>query len=557
MAKNQKAVRLQPADVISENILLHLAFDNSLQANLISTVTDQKIILANRSAAKLFGYSKKQLLTKNWASVFKTNETGFKKMLKQRKTEGHSIALVTAVKKNGKNIICEITSAVFNEPNGREKTITTIVDMSLHILTQKNIDSKKEREIAGDIVIAKSKQKNIDRKKKKIVSDNISLSHERQKNIDIKKEKIVAENILLAQNENSKWKKYIGKTSFDVMWDWNITTGNIYIGDSLEEVFGYKAENNTIRFLDFMGCLPQPERGTVEKRLLTTLASAGKSWNDAYMLKRRDGSLAFAVSRASIIRDENGAAIHLIGATKDVSILRKLELKLEEELQLKEKNITEASDNAKDDERSDIGKELHDNINQLLGASQMYLDLSKRGGENSGMYLSRSAEYTSTAIEEIRKLSKALTNDNIKELGLCEAIVNITKDTMEVSPVKISFELKNFSEDSVNNKFKLNIFRIVQEQLSNILKHANAKEVSIALLQNKKSIILTIADNGVGFDTDKKQKGIGIANTKNRAASYDGTADFVSKPGQGCVLTVTFPVKKPLPDKALLPVTKK
>ncbi len=557
MAKNQKAARFQPADVISENILLHLAFDNSLQANLISTVADQKIILANRSAAKLFGYSKKQLLTKNWASVFKTNETGFKKMLKQRKTEGHSMALVTAVKKNGKTIICEMTSAVFNEPNGREKTITTIVDMSLHILTQKNIDSKKEREIAGDIVIAKSKQKNIDRKKKKIVSDNISLSHAKQKNIDIKKEKIVAENILLAQNENSKWKKYIGKTSFDVMWDWNITTGNIYIGDSLEEVFGYKAENNTIRFLDFMGWLPQPERGAVEKRLLTTLASAGKSWNDTYMLKRRDGSLAFTVSRASIIRDESGAAIHLIGATKDVSILRKLETKLEEEMQLKERNITEASNNAKDDERSDIGKELHDNINQLLGASQMYLDLSKRGGENSGMYLSRSAEYTSTAIDEIRKLSKALTNDNIKELGLCEAIVNITKDTMEVSPVKISFELKNFSEDSVNNKFKLNIFRIVQAQLSNILKHANAKEVSIALLQNKKSIILTIADNGVGFDTDKKQTGIGIANTKNRAASYDGTADFVSKPGQGCVLTVTFPVKKALPDKAILPATKK
>jgi len=66
------------------------------------------------------------------------------------------------------------------------------------------------------------------------------------------------------------------------------------------------------------------------------------------------------------------------------------------------------------------------------------------------------------------KLSKGLTNGNIKELGLCEAIVNMTKDTMEVNPVKISFEPTNFSEDSVNNKFKLNILRIVQEQLSNI-----------------------------------------------------------------------------------------
>jgi len=123
-------------------------------------------MLANRSGVKLFGYSKRQLLTKNWSSVFKTNETGFKKMLKQRKTEGYSIALVAAVTKSGKSIICEMTSAVFNELNGNEKTITTIVDMSLHIITQ-NIDTKKEREIAVDMVIAKSKQKNIDVKKGK------------------------------------------------------------------------------------------------------------------------------------------------------------------------------------------------------------------------------------------------------------------------------------------------------------------------------------------------------------------------------------------------------
>ena len=160
------------------------------------------------------------------------------------------------------------------------------------------------------------------------------------------------------------------------------------------------------------------------------------------------------------------------------------------------------------------------------------------------MYLSRSSEYTLTAIEEIRKLTKGLTTDTIKNLGLCEAIDNVTRDTMEVNPVKISCALKSFKEHSVNDKFKLNVFRIVQEQLNNILKHAKATEVTISLSQNKKSIILSISDNGVGFDTGKKRKGIGIANIKSRAASYNGTADFVSQPGQGCVLTVTFPCYK-------------
>ena len=112
---------------------------------------------------------------------------------------------------------------------------------------------------------------------------------------------------------------------------------------------------------------------------------------------------------------------------------------------------------------------------------------------------------------------------------------------MEVNPVKIFAELEQFIEQSVNDKFKLNVFRILQEQLNNILKHAKATRVAISLLQNKSSIILSIIDNGIGFDTHKKGPGIGIANIKSRATKYKGTADLVSQPGEGCVLTVKFP----------------
>jgi signal transduction histidine kinase len=196
---------------------------------------------------------------------------------------------------------------------------------------------------------------------------------------------------------------------------------------------------------------------------------------------------------------------------------------------------------AKSTERSEIGKELHDNVNQLLGASKLYIDMAKLGGNNSEMCLSRSSEYTLTAIEEIRRLTKGLTTDIIRTLGLEEAIENICRDTMEVNPVKVSFSVKSFKDESVGEKFKLNLFRIVQEQLNNILKHAHATEVDIRLTQNKKSIILSISDNGIGFDTTVKQKGIGIANIKSRAANYKGTANFISYPGGGCVLCVTFP----------------
>ncbi len=134
------------------------------------------------------------------------------------------------------------------------------------------------------------------------------------------------------------------------------------------------------------------------------------------------------------------------------------------------------------------------------------------------------------------------TTDIFKNIGLCETILNLARDTMQVNPVKIFLELADFREHIVSNNFKLNVFRIVQEQLNNILKYAKATEVTISLLQIKKSIVLSISDNGGGFDTCQKQKETGIANIKSEAASYNGIAGFISQPGRGCILTVTFPV---------------
>jgi signal transduction histidine kinase len=234
----------------------------------------------------------------------------------------------------------------------------------------------------------------------------------------------------------------------------------------------------------------------------------------------------------------------MIGSMQDLSKQKVLEERLEQEIRLKEKQIEIAMADAKEAERVDIGKELHDNINQLLGTSRLYLSMAKEGGEEGEMYLNRSSDYMLTAIEEIRKLTQSLTTDTFKDLGLVEAIQDLVHDTIEINSMKISCSTENFVEDSVNDKFKLTVFRIVQEQLNNIQKHASASNVVITLLQDKTSIYLSIADDGVGFDTAKKCDGIGLANMNSRAASYNGTMDLASQPGQGCVLIIVFPLQK-------------
>ncbi len=530
----------------SDDSLRQLAFDNAAQANIISNVSNGQIIMANPAACKLLGYSKKMLLTKKRAAIFDIRETSFKKMLKQRTAEGHSIALVTVIKKSGKLLPCEITSAVFMDEDGIEKSITSIADMSQHILAQKNVDAEKEKVVAADIVLARVKQKNIDIKKEKIVASNIRIAK-----VKSNKEKlshgIAAREQLLTEYESSF--KLFFNSSSDVLYDVDLLTEETIFNHAYEQEFGYKITGNMEVEDDWFDHIHPDDKEAVVKDYHRMLASAEIEWKNRFRFLKADSSVANVITGGIVLRNATGRAYRRIGYMQDISKQKVVEERLEKEIRLKEIQIAEAMEDAKETERSDIGKELHDNINQLLSVSKLYLDMAKRGGENSEIYLSRSSEYTISAIEEIRKLSKGLTTDMIKNIGLCDAIVNVIHDTMEVNPVKISCSLKSFIEDSVSNKFKLAVFRIVQEELNNVLKHAKATKVIINLSQNKKSIVLTIADNGIGFDTGKKRKGIGMDNIKSRAESYNGSADFVSRPQQGCVLTVTFPVADALLHK--------
>lgn len=104
----------------------------------------------------MLGYSKKTLLTKSRKDIFDINDSNFKNLINQKFTEQNPIALVTAVKKSGESFPCQITYAIFIE-EGVEKSITTITDMSQSILEQEDVDTRKEKIVAENIAIAKTK----------------------------------------------------------------------------------------------------------------------------------------------------------------------------------------------------------------------------------------------------------------------------------------------------------------------------------------------------------------------------------------------------------------
>ena len=230
----------------------------------------------------------------------------------------------------------------------------------------------------------------------------------------------------------------------------------------------------------------------------------------------------------------------IIVNSRDITTRIEAEQQLEEATISRQKEVTEAMIEGQEKERSDIGRELHDNINQLLVATKLYIEMGIKTESGNHELLSNAVTYIMLAIEEVRKLSKILITPFIKDIGFTESIKCLAEDIMHVNPIIIKLVIDGFDQEILNEKFKLNIFRIVQEQINNILKHSQAKYVNILLQQTNEHVCIFIIDDGVGFDTSIRARGVGISNIYSRAALYKGNVIITSTPGNGCIMHVTF-----------------
>lgn len=195
---------------------------------------------------------------------------------------------------------------------------------------------------------------------------------------------------------------------------------------------------------------------------------------------------------------------------------------------------------AQEAERRKIGQELHDNINQLLGVVKLYIEHARNHPDSKDDMLQKSSEYLMQVIDEIRALSRSLVSTGLSEVGLRESIGELVGSIEGIRNLRITIHDRQFSEDALTDIQKLMLFRIVQEQLNNILKHSHASEVEIELKRLTDTVYLTVKDNGVGFDPRKAKNGLGFYNIRHRLQLFNGRLKLDSYPGQGCRLEAVF-----------------
>jgi len=235
----------------------------------------------------------------------------------------------------------------------------------------------------------------------------------------------------------------------------------------------------------------------------------------------------------------------VITFTKDITDNKNAEKELTKSLrQLHE--LTHHIEKVREDERVAISRELHDDLGQALTAVKIDLAIIKQNVSDPVVVLkiNKVSALVSDTIKTVQRLTSQLRPQIIDDLGIEAAIEWYTKEFAQRNSVEVILNVD--SGISVSPKASLNIFRIMQESLTNIARHSKATRVIIGLRKSAESICFMISDNGIGIKEHEKisKKSFGIISMKERAASLGGTFDIFQEKGSGTVINLILPLSK-------------
>lgn len=224
--------------------------------------------------------------------------------------------------------------------------------------------------------------------------------------------------------------------------------------------------------------------------------------------------------------------------------LRKLEQERLENKLLEQKKITQAMLQGQEKERNAIGVELHDNVNQILVGTNMLLTLLNNDLSKASEFIPFCIENIKNAISENRKIAHELVTPDLANETLKQQVSMLCESMLRNAGLKIDLYYEDFPEERLSADQKLAIYRIAQEQCTNIIKYAEADTVRFYLYTKNDTFTMRIADDGKGMSEYKAGKGIGLRNIASRVAVIGGSIHVDTAPGKGFTLEVTLPVNE-------------
>lgn len=318
----------------------------------------------------------------------------------------------------------------------------------------------------------------------------------------------------------------------------------------LDEIVGFTKDKN--KEIETWIKVIHPESFEAIKNyfLLEVLPNQKDLDMDLKIIRQTDGETRWihAICKSKYNDDKSIKSMRF--TLQDITERKKNEEELiESKLQIRE--FADLIQSVREEEKIALAREIHDDLGQMLVALKINMGMLKMK-LSTGLHeftkelieieMNKMLDYTSKTIDTTRKIMTDLRSENIKNLGFIESAKNYIHNFNERFKINCAFSNK-LKTVNLEQKQTIALYRILQESLNNVVKHANATDINVSLSQTKKEILLKISDNGIGFDQSKcmKNDSYGLRGMNERVALLGGKIDIKSKKNKGTCVCVEIP----------------
>ena len=313
------------------------------------------------------------------------------------------------------------------------------------------------------------------------------------------------------------------------MGEWESAYNYLYKYDSIKNVINLKEQNSSIADIE--------EKYENEKLKVVNLKSE--------VNRKRNRNIAFGLGGVLILGGI--IAFLLVKNTKRKQVLAERDKELETQklatvLKDQELNAIDAMIEGQEKERQRIANDLHDDLGGLMATVKLHFNALKE--KQTPELYTKTNELIDEAYNKVRTVAHAKNSGVIAKQGLLKAINEMATKISALNKITIDV-IDHGLENRLENSLELTIFRIIQELITNVIKHANATEATIHITNHEDSLNIMVEDNGKGFNPSqvtKTNKGMGISSIDKRVEHLNGTMTIESEKNQGTTVIIDIPI---------------
>ncbi|HVW84346.1 MAG TPA: PAS domain S-box protein [Bryobacteraceae bacterium] len=325
----------------------------------------------------------------------------------------------------------------------------------------------------------------------------------------------------------------------------------LYVSPAYEQIWGRSPETIYRDIRCFAGYIHHDDRPRALAAFERQIRN-GERFQEEYRILRPDGTVRWIWDRSFPILDEAGDVYRFVGIAEDITDRKLVEQELQRSFE-QLRALAAGLEKVREEERTRVAREIHDELGQALTAIKIELSWLGRRSPADGQQTKRVDSILALVddtIGSVRRISTELRPGVLDDLGLVAAIEWASRDFERRTGTTCLLDLPE-TNVRADRETATAIFRIFQETLTNVARHAQASRVRIRMREEHRMLLLEIQDNGIGFDKEgsgSHSVSLGILGMRERALLAGGTLDFESAPGQGVTVRVRIPVA-PNPER--------